>query len=323
MVDALGESNGRAVDWWLIQKLPQGLRSKNRGPTTSGTEYLYYESDGTAGLQLSPHKLGQPLSALTQTLESVFGRAASAETDLGWIRYCIEGAVDAGPKSQRPRSHGLLCFNHRTNRGLWLVHTLPFSPLQEELTSSRLASHSGFAILCVTLKNYAAANRVARQIITTRSAIVTGSYLPRTIPKQGEIRDLAKSTTGLPGTRTYHALSFRSRHGQKFQMMTRTRGWEGDIWLKSVEARTKAHFGIRKMSKTEALSMKFDLTLIGEYYQWDAKSDWVNWTISTMPDWVCIGNLAKKGNSMGMPTTVVGFEDPRLWLDLRSIRIST
>ena len=331
MLDALSDIGGKSVDWWFIYKLPAGARaagdSTAKMPSvTTGQEYLYYDSGDKTGLGLSSHRIEAPNSALSRTLAALFEAAEKPGSNVGWIAYNEEapthGVANALAGAGEAVSNGILGFDRQANCGLWLVHTVPNYPRVGQAAlpkSERGREHSFF---CVTLRSFAAANRIARHMLRCHKPQIYAARIPDAIPVSGEIYALAK---GEQPDRELSAVaySFRTRQGRKFYAVARSRNWRGDFWHDLVGPKLKADFnhGTARRRQTDGVPpASMDLSLVGADYVWSNGGEPVRWTVSELPQWICVGDIGRRRGSNRIAGGAVCFNDPRLWLALQTLQ---
>lgn len=342
VVDALSDGSGKPVDWWFIYKLPRGPRRRkaqeggSRGGSRSGPrggsaaasgglEYLYYEGGDKSGLHISANRLDAKKSALSRTVTAILGQRPEPGGDAGWILYNTEPpsrrASTGAERHADCHSKGVLWFDRRANQGLWLVHSVPKYPRPEQPSLPRKELERAQLFFCVTLKNYAAANRIARHMLLSQQPTVYARHLPASVPMNSEIYALANGGLGEAASHpsTY---SFRSRGGKKFYTAAKASGWRGDFWRDLVAPKLKADIAVegwRKGVRKRSDKPNLDLDLVGGRQRWGYESDPLQWALSTMPGWVCIGDMGRDRGRVKMSGGAVCFDEPRLWLGLRSI----
>lgn len=227
MLSALNDSDGSAVDWWFMYKLPKGVGS---GRVTAGNEYLYYDPAQGRPLALSPNTLGSgPAGAWFHTLYQVFGDAgAPPPPGLGWICYNDEYPADLRdgdwPPRVKPEIHGansraqdrgkpvdhphnghckgILAFNVGDDSALWITHSTPkipdlgaagdrdwFYPADEDEYAQ--------TFLCITLDGVRTACTIAAVLATQHEPQVFSCRLPAGVDESGEWAELWNLAQGI------------------------------------------------------------------------------------------------------------------------------
>ncbi|MET0090501.1 MAG: deoxyribonuclease II family protein, partial [Candidatus Thiodiazotropha sp.] len=151
---------GNATDWWFIYKTPDRTGRHNN----QGFDFFYYDPV-TKVLALSPIGLDQDDLALNHTLSKIFD---SPDTT-GYLVYNDEHVDQEKNSSEKGHCKGILAFDKTTDSGLFLLHSTPRFPGQGVANLPEDEAIYGQTFLCITLPDYATANRIAQQMLVQQN----------------------------------------------------------------------------------------------------------------------------------------------------------
>ena len=258
------DENGNPVDWWFAYKLPslplppvseEEAKSRNAEDleiyeeainlsmgTAEGTEYLYCDATSPAlPTALSSHTNILRSGALVNTIQQL-RYAAQYDQQVGWFSYNDEHPkhnyqpIPSSPADNPGYGHskGLLAFDLKTNSTFWMLHSWPCYPSISNLLIDSPSRLFGQTLLCVTLKDVATADAIARVFHSQSQPQIIDMNLPQTIEpaKYPNLVQLAHDMplgTGIPlplGSSTPSDTTFLSRNGTGFRLFAKSKDWK-------------------------------------------------------------------------------------------------
>ena len=157
---------GKPIDWWFLYKVSGESKSSTNRKAT-GTEYAYFDTAMAkkgGQLVLSKNRVNQKNGALYDTLSQVYGRAATADKNLGWYFYNDENPINGKVRGSRGHTKGVLAFDLKTNSAFWLIQSTPLFPPKGRYSYPATGQKMAQTMLCVTLKDAAVAEKIAHQM---------------------------------------------------------------------------------------------------------------------------------------------------------------
>lgn len=320
---ALNDTDGKPVDWWFIYKLPTGVGS---GPA-EGFNYLYYDSNTSGELALSPKTLDKGDSALHNTLRQVF-EGDRNKTD--YIVYNDENPREnVSNNSLKGHVKGGLAFNKSTDSAILLTHSTPRFPAVDEIELPEKEQRYGQTYLCVTLENYSTANQLAHQLRHMHQPQITAFKLGADILPGEDLYQLAHGdkveVSGLSSM-----IEFQSRAGKTFHSFAKNRRWGKNFWLELVAPALQGDLMVESWirgaippdeEKGESIEdiFQLDFTNIGlDGISWKETKDHAKWAISMKgkKKWICVGDLNRMISQEKRGGGTIAFQEPNLWKSL-------
>jgi deoxyribonuclease-2 len=335
------DDDGKPVDWWFLYKLPRGATppagAKEPDKPSTGFEYLYYD-DSRDKLGLSPHTLLDGTGALHQTLAAIFGNvvggpdAADVPLSTGWILYNDEIPGASTNDGTRGHTKGVLAFDTKDGSALWLLHSTPRFPHPRDVRFPDDEKIYGQTMLCVTLRGIADVETIAGQMLDEQEPQTYNCSVPEEISPTSPLRELA----GLPRVPELPApsdIAFSSKGGKAFRSIAKSRNWGKDFWNDLVGPSLGVDLDVEtwrrgpvpttadsdNVHKTSDV-LSVDLSAIGVPYRWSYTHDHAKWAVSTLANWVCVGDINRMTSQerRGGGTMVV--QDDALWSALLSVQ---
>ena len=264
MIISAIDENGNPVDWWFAYKLPtlplpplsdeqaermdeEDRKTYEEAINTSvghahGTEYLYCDAASPAlPLKLSTHPNILKSGALFNTIQQL-REAAAYDPQLGWFSYNDEHSkrnheqIPGSPADDWGFGHskGVLAFNLKTNSAFWLLHSWPCYPSISNLLVDLPSLLFGQTFLCITLKDVATADAIARVFHSQSQPQIIDINFPQKIdpgqyPNLVQLaHDMPHATVRLPvpmGSGTPSDTTFLSKDGTEFRLFAKSKDW--------------------------------------------------------------------------------------------------
>lgn len=332
------DESGNPVDWWFMYKI-SGKASTGDGRKLLGTEYIYFDSNAPADgkLALSPHHVDKD-GALPNTLNQLYGPAASANKQLGWYFYNDENPITGQVVGSRAHAKGVLAFDLESNSGFWLIHSTPKFPPKDAYSFPKTGMPNAQTLLCITLPDADAARAIANQMYHVQQPNV---YLSSDIPSgiasdPNDPRVLLMKDQVAPGNTPLHAVvPFNSKGGVKFMSIAKNKTWGLDFYNdlvgptlnENLDVETWEHDPTPPAMDSDkvhtVVDMKaIDLDALGIDIAWPEPDDHAKLAISDKAEairYICVGDinftLAQEKRGGG----TVAFQCDALWKGISSI----
>jgi deoxyribonuclease-2 len=327
MMEAMNQQ-GEPVDWWFIYKTPEHAGSENN----KGFDFLYFDP-GCETLALSPVGLDQDNQALCHTLSGIFGSPDS----VGYIVYNDEHADTENNNSGKGHCKGILAFDKEADSALFLLHSTPRFPANQESTLPGEEEIYGQTFICISLPDYQTANRIAEQMLGQQNpqVLAESSRLPSSLQDDEPLAHLFHGT-GVNESKEPSTLRFTSRGGKEFLLVAKSRKWGEDFWLDLVSPALQCDLVVetwRRGAVTPlqddrsndfdedvlSLSFKVEPSLA---YEWPYTKDHAKWAVAlenganSLP-WVCVADLNRMVSQEKRGGASLCFQEPRLWEALK------
>lgn len=320
---------GEPVDWWFIYKTPEHTGSRNN----KGFDFLYFDPSSGA-LQLSPVGLDQDNQALCHTLKGIFAAPDSA----GYLVYNDEHADKEGNSSEKGHCKGILAFDKEADSALFLLHSTPRFPANEESTLPDKEAIYGQTFICITLPDYETANQIAQQMLSQQNPqiLTESSRIPPSL-QDDEPLSLLFHGTGVNEEKVPSTLRFKSRGGKEFHLIAKSRKWGEDFWLDLVSPELKCDLIVETWRRgavtplqdersndfdEDTLNLNFMLNP-SLSYEWHYTKDHAKWAVAlenstnSLP-WVCVADLNRMVSQEKRGGASLCFQEPRLWEALKN-----
>lgn len=348
---AVGDS-GQPVDWWFMYKLPHiaaASAKKYGGEASVGDEYVYFDSASEGPPRLSPYRLGSRDGALHQTLSQLYPLDPARDDGLGWVLYNDEHPADMTPRkadnNDMGHCKGVLAYDLKTDTAFWILHSTPrFTMLKEPLFPDSLSGLAGEedevrygqTFLCVTLKDWQTASRIADQMYRQHEpqvySVCTPPGLPETDPLARLAEGVSVSQTDPPGK-----LWFESKGGQKFLLVAKNRHWNQDFWPDLVGPTLGVDLDVETWRRDPQDADQLDsdqkdrvdivrgidlrqLDPLNLPYVWPNSNDHAKWAVSLREHWVCVGDINLDRSQRKRGGGAICFQNELLWQSLSKIQ---
>lgn len=324
ILSALGEPSGNAVDWWFVYKLPEDV-SIDGGARTTGREHLYCDPQGNQPLTLTGRCIDSPDSALGRTLAQLQEDNPSTPKALGWILYNDEKPDRTPNSSSKGHSKGALVFDRETDSAFWLLHSWPCFPSLHRATPPSL--EYGQTFLCVTLKDFKTAERIAKQMYQQNEPQV---YDFRTdgLDEDCWLYKLARNTESNDQDPPAD-MRFQSRAGYDFRFLAKNRHWDDDFWIDWVGPRLEANLDVETWRRGKLPDTKdgdgghmvedtlyVNLESLGINCEWHYTKDHSKWAVSETGEWVCVADINRQTSQEKRGGGAICFQHEPLWRGL-------
>ncbi|MCH9680331.1 MAG: deoxyribonuclease II family protein [Deltaproteobacteria bacterium] len=309
MLTALDDHDGAAVDWLFVYKLPDRRPrggSSARGSLTTGFEYLYFDSNASAPLALSPHALDDSSGALHRTLEQVFSVGEDIPDGRGWVLYNDEIPGAASNNEDRGHAKGVIAFDLATDSALWLLHSTPRWPLPRSAAFPHDERIYAQTYLCITLPDVATVQRISAQMRAQQQPQVYGCHIPPGLARDTALHALARGDLAAP-LDAPSTVTFESRGGHPFESIAKSRHWGKDFWIDLVGPALADDLGVETWRRgtvpdTEDRGgsdhvddvLHVDLNPLGVDIGWAYTKDHAKWAVGEGSDWVCVADLNRQ-----------------------------
>ena len=329
-ISALDEE-GTPVDWWFIYKVPKLVGGHSGTDSTTGYEYVYYDSsiDKKASakervVKKSPYLLSdEGKGALNRTLDLVFGNFKNPPESLGWILYNDEMPPSTKLKDDAHKGHtkGVIAFDTKSNTAFWLLHSWPkfADPGAAEDPTPRF----GQTYLCVSL-TLDTARKIAAQMLDHQEPQV---YFPRTagLPATDPLFKLSQPLSPNP-PKEADAIDVKTTGGMEFKVIAKNREWNSDFWNDLVgptlgdnmDDETWIRGPIPPMADSDGIHKTYDIKYInlgalGVHWAWPETFDHAKWGITLDKPWVCIGDINRMISQRQRGGGTIAFQNKILW----------
>ena len=319
---------GQAVDWWFIYKTPEHTGTKNN----QGFDFFYFDPE-SENLALSPVGLDQDSQALDHTLTGIFNAPETA----GYIVYNDEHVDKQGNDSDKGHCKGILAFDKASDSALFLLHSTPRFPADKEFTLPDDEQIYGQTFICITLPDYQTANQIAQQMLCQQNpqVLTESSRIPTSLQDDEPLARLFHGT-GVDESEKPSTLQFKSKGGQEFLLIAKSRKWGEDFWLDLVSPTLKADLIVETWRRgavtplqdnrstdfdEDTLNLKFVVNS-SLTYEWHYTKDHAKWSVAlknatnTLP-WVCVADLNRMVSQEKRGGGSLCFQESRLWQALR------
>lgn len=324
MIEVKNEE-GEKADWWFIYKTPKLTGRKDN----KGFDYFYYD-DTSKKLDLSKFKLNEKKGALHETLEGIF---TDPSDDVGYIVYNDEHATKVYNKSEKGHCKGILAFDKKNDRAVFLLYSTPRFPGKNEVTLPKDEEIYGQTYICITLPNYKTANQIAEQMLSQQNPqiLTESSKLPKNI-NNDEALFLLYNGKSIAESKTPSTISFKSKAGKDFQLIAKSRFWGKDFWIDLVSPELKTDLVVETWRRgTVADSTDSTSSLLDEdvlklnfkvsqtlNYEWRYTKDHAKWAVAikdkaNTDPWVCIADLNRMVSQEKRGGGSICFQDRNLW----------
>ncbi len=326
---AAKNQQGQAVDWWFIYKTPEHAgRQDNKG-----FDFFYFDPDSGV-LGLSPSGLDQANQALNHTLAGLFGVPDSG----GYLVYNDEHVDKDGNNDEKGHCKGILAFDKATDSALFLLHSTPRFPANQEFTLPVDEEIYGQTFICVTLPDYQTANDIAQQMLSQQNPqiLTESSRIPAGLLADEPLSQLFHGI-GLSDSEQPSTVQFKSRGGHDFMLIAKSRKWGEDFWLDLVSPALKSDLVVETWRRGTVTPMQdgrstdYDedvLTMGFKFppsldYEWSYTKDHSKWatalenSVNPLP-WVCVADMNRMVSQEKRGGGSLCFQEPRLWAALKA-----
>lgn len=341
MLAPLGNTDGKPVDWWFIYKLPIDI---GPGGKTTGFEYLYLDSGSGGRLSLSPVNMDKKETAIGHTL----GQLEHGDPDTGYILWNDEippapGHPDPKNKGNLGHSKGVLAFNRKEDTAFYLLHSTPRFPRVGEVTLPEDERKFGQTYLCIRLKDYQTANRIAGVLHAQNEVQVYDSRLPG-VTREEPLYRLGEKVPVVPAEKPA-ILDFESAAGHKFKLIAKNKHWSKpkksekagrDFWKDLVGPTLRCNIDVETWRRGTVFGdldtgvpdktldiVDVDLTPLGfRGYRWPYSKDHSKWGVSCGDTrYVIIADINRQVSQQMRGGGGIAFQHPKLWEVLTKICI--
>lgn len=323
-----------AVDWWFGYKLPTDPKTpsgmKEASPALDGFNYIYCDASQTA-LGLAPQLIGDALSASSATLKAIFDAARGVDSTAGWVVYNDEVPNTSKNNEERGHCKGVLAFDQASDSGVWLLHSTPRYPVPGDPGFPDDEKIYAQTFLCVTLADFATAERIAGVLRRQNDPQVYGTSVPKGLTASSELANLANNVQISPAADPAD-IAFKSRAGTDFRLLAKSRKWGKDFWIDLVGPALGADFEIEtwrrgKVPGEEDSDTRHDvhdvdgisLSPIKVPAAWHYTKDHAKWAASVEGDWVCVADINRQISQEKRGGGAICFQHKALHSALRSI----
>ncbi len=315
---------GEPVDWWFIYKTPELTGANNN----KGFDFLYFDPVSGA-LELSSVGLDQDNQALGHTLKGIFSAPESA----GYLVYNDEHVDTEKNKSEKGHCKGILAFDKASDSAIFLLHSTPRFPANNECTLAEDEKIFGQTFICISLPNYETANQIAQQMLCQQNPqlLIESSRIPSSM-QDNEPLSLLFHGTGVSESKAPSTLRFKSKGGKEFLLIAKSRKWGEDFWLDLVSPELKCDLVVETWRRgtvtplQDGRSNTFDEDLLtlnftidpSLVYEWPYTKDHAKWAVAlknstnTAP-WVCVADLNRMVSQEKRGGGSLCFQESRLW----------
>lgn len=319
---------GNSVDWWFIYKTPTRTGTRDN----RGFDFFYYDPQG-AKLVLSPVGLDQDNQALNHSLQAIFNAPQSA----GYLVYNDEHTDQQRNQYDKGHCKGILAFDKASDSAVFLLHSTPRFPADNEGTLPDDEEIYGQTFICITLPDYQTANRIAEQMLSQQNPqiLTESSKLPCGLQEDEPLSRLFHGV-GIQELKQPSTLGFQSKAGKEFLLVAKSRKWGEDFWLDLVAPALKADLVVETWRRGAVTPMQdnrtaeFDEDLLRLHfntqasisYEWPYTKDHAKWAIAlknsdNAKPWVCVADLNRMVSQEKRGGGSLCFQEPELWQALR------
>jgi len=327
-LSAIGDA-GKPVDWWFAYKVPKAARAADKsGSPATGYEYAYFDSQSKV-LAGSKHLLSDSSNALRLTLAQL---PADLHPSMGAVFYNDEYPSELKKTNNGDRGHckGVLAFDLSSGSAIWLLHSTPRFPAPGSFSFPADELDYGQTFLCVNLKDVETAEALAQQMTTQQGPQTYGPPLPKNASSVWQ--DLVGGKFAL--AKTPSTVEFRSKGGQAFRCIAKSRVWGEDLWSDAVGDDLGVDLDVESWRRGTIPSTTdsnkkddiedvtaIDFGPLGFPYAWPETKDHAKWATSLKgnADWVCVADINRQTSQSKRGGGAVCFQHPALWKGLAQI----
>lgn len=328
MVEAKNQQ-GEAVDWWFIYKTP-----KHTGKADNqGFDFFYFDEQSDA-LQLSPVGLDREQQALGHTLRGIFNTPDSG----GYLVYNDEHVEGTKNSYEKGHCKGILAFDKTSDSALLLLHSTPRFPANGQTRLPADEEIYGQTFICITLPDYATANRIAEQMLSQQNPQILpeSSRMPASLQADEPLSRLFHGT-GLSESVEPSTLRFNSRDGKPFQLLAKSRKWGEDFWLDLISPALQCDLVVETWRRGTVTPMQdrhssdYDEDLLSLNfkfapsidYEWSYTKDHAKWAVALKNEtnalpWVCVADLNRMVSQEKRGGAGLCFQESCLWEALKN-----
>eukprot|EP01132_Coremiostelium_polycephalum_P005337 gene5337-6657_t len=324
------DENGKAVDWWVIQKLP--TLTGTDGRFLKGLAYAYADKNSES-LNLTDKWLDDHSNALGYTLNQIYDNRNS--DDLMWLMY-NDQPPESKVSSDYAHSKGVLALTNKT--GFWLIHSTPRFPLvpSDSENTYHFPSNevrNGQSYLCISFDSKESLDTISRKLFINRPYIYNYK-IPTGFPlKTTDIEKLLMG--GFESLPTGETSELKSRDGLQFKVFAKNKEWNQDLYESLLQSSIKQDMIITtwrlgagytimptfcqpKYTWDSVNSLQLKITHdAGVMYTWRYTKDHSKWAISLDDDnqehYVCIGDINRMYSQFKRGGGTACFINNKLW----------
>ncbi len=332
-LSAINDGNSEPVDWWFIYKLPHHAAppgsSSNKGPKSTGYEYLYFDSETDGLLRLSQNRINTKNGALYNTLNQIYQTDKKGGT--GRILYNDEIPETEHNDGRMGHTKGVLAFDTDSDSAFWLLHSTPRFPLKATPDFPENEKIYGQTFLCITLKDVETADLIAEQMCREQEPQVYDSIMPSTIPEQNYSYQLTQAVA-VNESDPPADVTFYSAAGAQFRLLAKNRHWDKDFWVDLIGPKLGVDFNIETWrrgtlpgtldsdGKNDVKDVLYvNLKPLGIDCEWHYTKDHAKWATSRESCWICVADINRQVSQEKRGGGAICFQNEKLWQCLSQI----
>ncbi|XP_047227816.1 deoxyribonuclease-2-beta-like isoform X1 [Girardinichthys multiradiatus] len=287
--------DGAQVDWYILYKAPRMSYA-----TTSGSEYIYIDSNGKKQF----NNINSPEGVLARTLQPLFRPIRNMEETFGFIIYSDQPPGCSADPKKFGHSKGVVMVD-RTSTGVWILHSTPQFPFRRDLHNfwPQSGNKNAQTFICVTF-NYDQFREIGRHLQHIH-AFPFEHYIPDIFHQ--ELQSAVKWTEEAPSiSNRVNVASLTSRGNKAFKIFAKQTSDEeedGDLYISiakdimsDVYVQTWGCQRDRSDSYCPSSSYKVtnikDVTL-KDLWTWKPDKDHSKWCVAVDNNrhWTCIADM--------------------------------
>jgi len=295
------DESGNPVDWWTIIKVPWLSHSSD---TLAATGYAYLYADiNTPNLQLTGKRLDSVNSALTHTLNQLYG---ADNTNTGWVLYNDQPPENNSTNPSFGHTKGVMIFDR--NGGFWLLHSAPRWPpaFGKTYVFPLPQTVNGQSFLCTTIGT-SALETVASGFLINKP-VVYDSNLPSGIesgyPNISAVLQQRFITTKMMA----QSRIITTTGGNTFVVFAKNAKWKSDLYEYLVQARLQDAMLVESWQNGPAsnrmpsfCSPKYQWSstnilqlTVNSDVLWPESKDHSKWGVTVSQPWICISDINRQ-----------------------------
>jgi deoxyribonuclease-2 len=290
------DNNGKAVDWFIVYKLPH-LKHSKHDAVRSGVGQMYMDVNNPYWTLLE-QPINSSDNAVYYTLQQIY--ANHQNPDVAYLLY-----NDETPSGKQSTNHGHtkgdICFDRLS--GFWLVHSVPKFPpsASDKYNYPPSAMIFGQTFLCVTYP-YKTFNTIGKQLLYNYPQFYSHSLSDKFITENNNIYN-AINGTHVSASPWNNSVPLLSTGNQQFISFAKFVGYQQDLydaWLASyllselyVETWLNGPGPLPSNCSTKYHVMNVEkLNVSGEYFR--NHEDHAKWATTHDGNWICIGDINRE-----------------------------
>ncbi|XP_066482642.1 deoxyribonuclease-2-beta [Tiliqua scincoides] len=290
--------DGKAVDWYILYKLPKFTRSETAG---TGLQYMFLDSL-TQAWKLSKYLVNMTEGALGQTLQQLYIAYKTKKNHTAYVMYSDSPPSQMNYSWTHGHSKGFLLLDK--SQGFWVIHSIPaFPPFPKDgYGYPPPGKKNGQTVICLTFQ-YNQFAEIDKQLSCYNPNIYNCSIPTIFQPDLFNLQILCAGSELPPVPWKYRLSKLQSSQGEILFNFAKTQYYHEDIYLAWMAQRLETDFlieswqhqGHELFSNCSLHYHVYNIKLIETPWNSSFSSyyDHSKWCVSRRSEdqWTCIGDL--------------------------------